>query len=41
MTSCSGVYDYALMCVQSLLKAIALFAGSVVIMRNFGDAFAV
>ncbi|DBA91963.1 TPA: hypothetical protein ACH3X2_003857 [Trebouxia sp. C0005] len=25
----------------SLLKAVALFAGSVVVMRNFGDVFAI
>lgn len=26
---------------QQLLKAVALFAGSIVVMRNFGDAFAI
>lgn len=34
----TGVIKVALLCVQSLLKALGMFAGAVVAFRNFGDA---
>lgn len=39
LPQCAGLSFRDLM--QQLFKAVALFAGSIVVMRNFGDAFAI
>lgn len=33
--------DVPLFFLQQLAKAVAMFVGSVIVMRNFGDAFAI
>lgn len=34
-------YPFLSMTPQQLLKAVAFFVGSVIVARNFGDAFAI
>lgn len=41
VTSKCRVLTLSVFLLQQLAKAVALFVGSVVVMRNFGDAFAI